>query len=200
MTDENPWKTLSRETRYENPWIRIEHHAVLNPAGRPGIYGVVRFRSQAVGVLPIDSEGHTWLVGQYRYPLDRYSWEIPEGGAPLGTDPADTARRELIEETGLRAGRLLEFLRMDLSNSTTDETAFSYLAWDLERGEAEPEETEQLKLRRVRLAEALAMAKRGEITDSISVASLLRLKVMADDGELPEGLRDAVARGLAPVG
>ncbi|HYE51564.1 MAG TPA: NUDIX hydrolase [Azospirillaceae bacterium] len=193
----NPWTVTSREVRYENPWLRLVHHEVLNPAGRPGIYGVVSFRNLAVGVIPVDAEGCTWLVGQYRFPLDRYSWEIPEGGAPVGTDPADTARRELIEETGLRARNLKEFLRLDLSNSTTDETAFCYLAWDLERGESEPEETEQLKVRRVRLREALDLVLDGTITDSISVAGLLRLKVMADDGALPPGLADAVARGLA---
>src|SRR5687767_10265505 len=105
MIDENknPWKKLSAEIKYENPWIKVEEHQVLNPAGNPGIYGKVHFKNLAIGVIPIDENGNTWIVGQYRYPLDEYSWEIIEGGGKLGVDPLVSAKRELLEEAGIIA-------------------------------------------------------------------------------------------------
>lgn len=184
----NPWKTLSSDRRYANRWIEVTHHEVLNPAGNPGIYGTIHFKNIAIGVIPVDAEGRTWLVGQYRYPLRRYSWEIPEGGGPIGEDPVAAARRELLEETGLRAAQLREILRMDLSNSVTDEHGVCYLAWDLAQGDAEPEETEQLSLRRLPVAEAIAMAQRGEILDSLSVAGLVQVGLLAHQGRLPGDL------------
>ncbi|MFM2044911.1 MAG: hypothetical protein RLY86_3487 [Pseudomonadota bacterium] len=201
----NPWTIRSADLRYENPWIRVVHHEVLNPAGSPGIYGVVRFRNRAVGVVPVDRDGHTWLVGQYRFPLDRYSWEIPEGGAPEGQSPADAANRELAEETGLTARHLMEIGLADLSNSVSDETGFLYVAWDLTAGVADPEETERLSLRRLPLREALAMAMDGRITDSLSQIALMKLRLMADrahgaaDGaaDLPDELRRALRAGFA---
>lgn len=173
MAEENPWRLLKREERYRNPWIAIEHHDVLNAAGNAGIYGVVRFQNVAIGVVPVDAEGYTTLVGQWRYPLERYSWEIPEGGGPIGTDPLVSARRELLEETGFSAGRWTKLLDLDLSNSVTDETGVVYLAEALTVGTAEPEEGEVLVLRRVALAEAVAMVLRGEITDALAVVGLL---------------------------
>ncbi|MEM6723516.1 MAG: NUDIX hydrolase, partial [Bacteroidota bacterium] len=100
---ENPWTKLSEALQYDNPWIRITEHQVLNPNGNPGIYGVVHFKNVAIGIVPLDEEYNTWLVGQYRYTLEQYSWEIPEGGGPLGTDPLKSAKRELLEETGITA-------------------------------------------------------------------------------------------------
>ncbi|QJE72910.1 NUDIX hydrolase [Aerophototrophica crusticola] len=193
----NPWKSLSQEVRYENPWIRVVHHEVLNPSGKPGIYGVVQYRNLAVGVIPVDQDGHTWLVGQYRFPLDRYSWEIPEGGAPEGSTGQESALRELQEETGLAASSIAEVVRLDLSNSVSNESGVVYLAWDLTQGQPAPEETEQLKLRRVPLKEAVALVLDGTITDSLSVAGLLRLRLLHDDGRIPAGAAEAVARGLA---
>jgi 8-oxo-dGTP pyrophosphatase MutT (NUDIX family) len=184
VTEENPWKTLASEVRYSNPWIEVTQHEVLNPAGGAGIYGTVHFKHLAIGIIPLDGEGHTWLVGQYRYPLQRYSWEIPEGGGALGLDPEQSARRELREETGLTAGRWLRLLEMDLSNSVTDERCIIFLATDLTAGAASPEETESLAVRRVPFEQACAMVLRGEITDSVSVAGILRLKLMLD-GEPP---------------
>jgi len=199
MTDEtrNPWTVLGKEVRYETPWIRVVHHDVLNPRGRPGIYGVVNFRNRAVGVLPIDREGHTWIVGQFRFPHQRYSWEIPEGGSPEGRSDEETAHRELAEETGLRAGRLAEILRLDLSNSVTDESGVVFVAWDLEQGAPAPEDTEELSVRRLPLREAMDMAMDGRITDSLSVAGLLKLRLLALDGRLPSDLAAQVARGMA---
>lgn len=174
----NPWTTLSTRVAYENPWIRVEHHDVLNPAGKKGIYGLVRFQNLAVGVVPVDEEGYTWLVGQYRYALNRYSWEIPEGGCPVGTDPLDTARRELAEETGLRADNWTRLLDFHLSNSVTDEFGVAYLATGLTLGPAAPEETEELALRRLPLSEAIAMVLNGEITDAVSVMALQRVALL----------------------
>ena len=169
----NTWQTRSVEERYRNDWIAVEHHEVATPAGGSGIYGVVRFANVAVGVVPLDAAGYTTLVGQWRYPLARYSWEIPEGGAPRGEDPLAAARRELAEETGLSAARYTKLLDLDVSNSVTDEEGVVYLAEGLTRGEANPEETEDLRLWRLPLADALALVERGRIRDALSVISLL---------------------------
>ena len=168
------WQTLHKTTTYENPWIRVEHHEVLTPAGKPGIYGVVQFKNKAIGVVPVDDEGYVYLVGQFRYPLDEYSWEIPEGGSPEGEDLLTTAKRELKEETGLTATRWQHLGRVHTSNSVTDEEGFVFLAQGLTAGEAKPEETEELALRKVALAEAVEMVVRSEITDSISICGILK--------------------------
>lgn len=194
---DNPWKTLSRTQVYENPWIKLEHHDVLQPDGAPGIYGVVRFANHAVGVLPVAEDGSTWLVGQFRYSLNAYSWEIPEGGCPLGTSPADTAHRELREETGLRAAHLLPIHKVALSNSVCDEQGSVFVAWGLTEGEAEPEGTEKLALRRLPLRDALNMALRGEITDSMSLIALLRAPMLLTQPDVPDDLRRALRLGLA---
>ncbi len=175
---ENPWTFLSTELKYDNPWIRVEEHQVLNPAGNHGIYGVVSFKNIAVGIVPIDEEGYTWLVGQYRYPLDAYSWEIIEGGGGLDADTLPAAMRELKEETGLEASEWEELLHLNTSNSVTDERAVVYVARGLSHGEWSPEETELLSLKRLPLAEAVQMAIQGEIKDSISLAALLKLGLL----------------------
>ncbi len=171
--EDNNWKTLSNATVYENPWISVEHRDVTTPAGTPGIYGVVKFKNKAIGIIPVDEAGFVYLVGQYRYTLGEYSWEIPEGGGPIGEDPLETAKRELKEETGLSATHWQYLGRIHTSNSVTDEEGFVFLAQGLVHGEAEPEETEQLQLKRVPLEEAVAMVMRSEITDSISVCAIL---------------------------
>ena len=168
----NPWTTLGRRLVYENPWIAVREDRVIRPDGLPGIYGVVSFKNKAIGVLPVEADGSVWLVGQHRYPLDLYSWEIPEGGGPTGEDPEVTALRELREETGLVAGRLELINRSHLSNSVSDEVAYLYRATKLTHGPSDPEGTEQLRARRVDWATAWGMIRSGQITDSMSVIAL----------------------------
>jgi 8-oxo-dGTP pyrophosphatase MutT (NUDIX family) len=169
----NPWKTVGSRPVYENPWIRVREDRVIRPDGQPGIYGVVEFKNRAVGVLPVEDDGSVWLVGQHRYPLNDYSWEIPEGGCPPSESPEETARRELVEETGLSAERLELLGTSHLSNSICDELAYIYRATGLTPGPSDPEGTEQLHVRRVPWDDAWAMLRRGEITDSMSVIALL---------------------------
>ncbi len=174
----NPWTTRSIAVAYENPWIKVTHREVINPNGGDGIYGVVHFKNLAIGIVPVDAEGYTYLVGQYRYTIEAYSWEIPEGGCPLGTDPLETAKRELREETGLRANDWQQLLHFHTSNSVTDEYGIAYLARDLEHGAAAPEETEQLRVRRLPLREAIQMMLDGQITDALSVMALQRVAMI----------------------
>ncbi|MFW2372163.1 MAG: NUDIX domain-containing protein [Gammaproteobacteria bacterium] len=169
----NPWQTLSSDTVYDNPWIQLQHHEVINPAGKPGIYGKLCFKTQAVGIIPVDELGNTWLVGQHRYTLDAWSWEIPMGGSPLGEDCLSTAARELEEETGLVAGELIEILHLHTSNSITDEEGRVYLARHLTPGKLSLEETEDIEIHKLPLTEAVQMAQDGRITDAISIAGLL---------------------------
>lgn len=170
----NPWQTLSTAVQYQNPWISVREDQVINPKGGHGIYGVVSMKNKALGIVPVDADGNTWLVGQYRYPLNEYSWEIPMGGGPVELDILESAQRELKEETGFTARRWTTIARLHTSNSVTDEEGFVFLAEDLEAGETEPEETEDLRLWKLPLAEAVAMAMDNRITDAISVAGLLK--------------------------
>lgn len=178
----NPWRTLSEQTAYDNPWISVSHREVLNPSGGPGIYGVVHFKNTAVGIVPLDAAGYTWLVGQYRYTLGRYSWEIPEGGAPLGTDPLLAAQRELLEETGITAAVWTPLLELHTSNSVTDEYGVAFVAQGLSFGEAQPEETEDLSVRRLPFSEALEMVLRGDITDVLSMVAILKTNEWLREG------------------
>lgn len=182
--EKNSWKTLSSELKFETPWIKVTKHDILNPAGKPGIYGVVTFKNLAIGVLPIDNGYNTWLVGQWRYPLEKYSWEIPEGGGPLSEDPLDSAKRELKEETGIIAKKYTELARMHTSNSATTEYAILFIAQDLEFTEAEPEESEDLQIKKVSFKEAYDMVINGEITDSLSMVAILKAKILIDEGKL----------------
>ena len=190
----NPWTVISRETRYENDWIRVDHHEVRNPTGGPGIYGVVHFKNHALGVVPIDEKGRTILVGQFRFPLGYYSWEIPQGGGIADKPLIESAQRELREECGVAAKQWLQILGMDLSNSVTNEQGTAFLAWDLTDGVAEPEETEQLQVLRLPFWDAVARAEKGEIRDLVSISALLRVALMALQGQLPEPVARALQR------
>jgi len=178
----NTWTTLSEEVRYESPWIKVTQYDVINPAGNPSVYGVVSFKNKAIGILPLDKDNNTWLVGQWRYPLKQYSWEICEGGGPHNEDPLESAKRELKEETGLIAGRYIELCRMHTSNSVSDEYAILYVARDLEQSESEPEETEDLQIKKVSFAEAFRMVMDGEITDSLSMVAILKAHILIAKG------------------
>lgn len=174
----NPWKVISKIAKYDNNWISVFHHDVLNPNGNPGVYGTVEFKNIAIGVIPVDDEGYTWLVGQYRFPIESYSWEIPEGGCPEGESEIEAAMRELLEETGLVATEYQHLCTVHTSNSVCKEVGQVYLAKGLSQQKAQPEDTEQLQVKRVKLTEAIKMALNNEITDSLSVAGLLKLGLM----------------------
>jgi len=185
MEQRGPWKTLSIEERYATPWIAVSHHEVIDPSGRPGIYGVVHFRNIAVGIVPLDEELNTWIVGQYRYPIQAYSWEIPEGGASRELPALESAKRELREEAGIVAQRWTEVLRMDLSNSASDEEAVIYVAQDLAFHEPEPDHNEELALRKLPFDELFGMVMRGEVRDSLTVAAVMKVRLMLSEGALP---------------
>ena len=170
----NPWKTLDGKLIYENPWIRVDEFNVINPSGGKGIYGKVSFKGRAVGILPIDEEMNTWLVGQYRYTLNEYSWEIPMGAVPENETLEIGAKRELKEETGLHCQELEFLCKIHTSNSVTDEVGFAYLATGLTEGETNFDDTEDISIQKLPFTEVLEMVLDGRITDSLSVAAIMR--------------------------
>jgi len=182
--EKNPWTICGQKDVYDNPWIRVTEYDVINPGGGKGIYGKVHFKHLAVGVLPIDELWNIWLVGQYRFTLDQYSWEIPEGGGRMDEDPLEAAKRELLEETGLVAGEWTKISTLHLSNSVSDELGYIFLARGLRQYAAEPEETEQIVVRKIPFSEAVEMTESGEITDSLSVAAIQRVQIMLMQGKL----------------
>jgi 8-oxo-dGTP pyrophosphatase MutT (NUDIX family) len=182
MKKRGPWTVLSEELKLETPWITVSRHEVVDPGGQEGEYGVIHFKNLAVGVLPLDAENNTWIVGQYRYPLEKYSWEIPEGGGLRHIEPLESAKRELKEETGLVADKWTEILRMDLSNSASDEHAILYLAEGLVQGESEPDSNEELEVRKIPFEDLYQLVLHGEILDSLTVAAVLRVRLMMQEG------------------
>jgi len=172
------WKKLSSRVVYDNDWMEVREDHVINPGGGENQYGHVHFKNRAVAIVALDESDNTWLVGQQRYTLDEYSWELPMGGAPLDEEPLAAARRELLEETGLSARDWQEVMRLHTSNSITDEVGFVYVATDLSMGAPNTEETEELEVRKVPLQAAVQMVLDGEITDAISAAALLRLHAL----------------------
>lgn len=183
-TTPNPWTIKAETPVYDNPWIRVTEYDVLNPSGGKGIYGKVHFKNLAIGVIPIDAEWHTWIVGQYRFVLDAYSWEMPEGGGPLGIEPLESAKRELLEETGLVASEWQELMRLHLSNSVSDEYSILYLARGLKQKTPEPEETEQLVVKRIPFDELYRMVDTGVITDAMTVAAVQKIQLMRLHGQI----------------
>ncbi len=172
---ENPWKLKTSKKIYDNPWITVHEEQVINPKGGDSLYGRVHYKNLAIAIVPLDEELNTWLVGQWRYTLNEYSWEIPMGGGPLEIDPLESAKRELKEETGLDAREWECFLKMHTSNSVTDEVGYCYTAKGLTQGETEFDETEDLAIKKVPFQEAFNMCINGEITDSLSLAAILKL-------------------------
>jgi 8-oxo-dGTP pyrophosphatase MutT (NUDIX family) len=177
-TDKSDWIIKNEQTKYENPWIKVTEYQVINPSGNHGIYGKVHYKNLAIGIIPVDHKGEIHMVGQYRFVLSKYSIEIPEGGGNPNTDPLESAKRELKEETGLKAEKWEKLLEMHLSNSVSDELAIVYLATNLSQEESEPEETEKLTLLTMTVDEVYRMILDNTITDAITVAAILRLKIM----------------------
>ncbi|MEX0645939.1 MAG: NUDIX hydrolase [Parvularculaceae bacterium] len=190
-----PWRVKATRQMFENPWISVVDHDVIHPNGSLGQYGVVRFKHRAIGVLPFDDRGNVWIVGQHRFPLDAYSWELPEGGGKLDEDPLSAAKRELAEETGLVAKSWSPLAAFDISNSVTDETAICYLAWDLAKGPSAPEPSEELDLRCITFADLLNDVLSGAIRDSLTIVMALSAHARALRGELPEPIFRAIASG-----
>ena len=169
------WKTLETRVVYDNAWITLREDRVINPGGGENEYGHVHFKNKAVAIVPLDDENNTWIVGQDRYTLNEYSWEVPMGGSDGDEDPLQTAHRELKEETGLTAATMTALMRLHTSNSITDEEGFVFIARDLEPGEPQSDEMEVLEVRKLPLTDVVAMIERGEMTDAISVAAILRV-------------------------
>jgi len=175
------WKLQTSKEIYDNPWLGLTEDEVINPGGGMSHYGKIHFKNFAIGIIPLDENNNTWLVGQYRYVPDCYSWEIPMGGGPLDIDPLESAKRELKEETGLTATHWEELMHLHTSNSVTDERGIVYIAKGLTEGETEFEETEDLKIIKLPLEDAVKRVMDGEITDSVSVAGLLKLAILYDE-------------------
>jgi ADP-ribose pyrophosphatase len=191
--NQNPWTILSRETVFEDPWLRLVQHQVRDAREERRTYATVQFKKRGVSILPIDHEGYTYLIGQWRLPLERYCWELPAGGCGRDESPIAGARRELKEEAGFSAREWRELLRIDLSTAITDETATCFLAWQLDRCVPAPDPQEILAERRLPFAEVLELVWNGEITDALSVAAVLKVHGMALRGELPEDLAGLLA-------
>jgi len=181
MKSENPWKIISTENVYENQWLGLVEHQVINPKGNPGIYGVVHFKSIAICVLPLDDDYNTWIVGQYRFPLNEYSWEMPEGGGALNVNPLDSAKRELMEECGIEAKSWLKISEFNTSNSCTDEKAIIFIARNLSFHQANPEDTEELEVKKIPFAKLFQMVMDGEIMDAPTIIAALKVKLMMDE-------------------
>lgn len=177
----NPWKLVQQKSIYENPWIKVDHHDVITPGGESGIYGVVGFKNWAIGMIPLDKNLNTWIVGQYRYPINQYSWEIPEGGGPIGESALETAKRELSEEVGLSAKKWTKLQSFHLSNSVSDEYGELFLAQELEEFENHPDPEEELVVRKLPFKDVFKMVLSGEITDSMSIMAIYKVQYLIDN-------------------
>lgn len=180
----NPWTTLKSEEVYESPWIAVTKHDVLTPHKTSGTYSTVHFKNLAIGILPLDKDHNTWIVGQWRYPIQQYSWEIPEGGGQLDVAPLDSAKRELLEETGITANTWTKIQEMYLSNSVSDEYCILYIAQDLHFGESHPDDEEELETRKLPFNELYEMVLSGEITDSLTITAVLKTKILIMEGKI----------------
>ncbi|MFT6845476.1 MAG: 8-oxo-dGTP pyrophosphatase MutT (NUDIX family) [Flavobacteriales bacterium] len=180
----NPWKIVTTQEGYDNPWIKLTHHDVINPGGNKGEYTTIHFKNLAVGVIPLDQELNTYLVGQYRFPLQQYSWEIPEGGGKFDEEPIETAKRELHEETGINAEDWLLIQEFDISNSISDEKACLFLARDLSFEEAHPDDDEELALKKVPFKQVYQWVLEGKIRDGLTVVAVLKIQTLLLEGKL----------------
>ena len=189
---------MKSKIAYDNPWIKVTEYEVIDPSGRPGIYGLVHFKRRTVGVIAINGKGNTFLVGQTRFPLGRFEYEIPAGGLDEGESLEDAARRELEEETGLHARCLKPIQVIHPSNGITDEESTIYVAWDLQGGVLARESTEDISMIEVSLEDAFSKVMTGELSDAPSVAGLLKLKLMILDGAASEFFAHVGEGGYRP--
>ena len=187
-----PWRSDGESLIFENPWMRLTRHPATAPTGLQSDYVVMRPRNLSVGVLPVHDDGTVTLVGQQRFALMNWSWEMPEGGAPFDEDPIEGARRELAEEAGLRAEHWREALRAELTNSITDERAIAWIAWGFSPAPLAPDPTEVIRIARVPFGDLLREVGRGAVRDMFTVATVLRAYHMAREGELPAELAKAM--------
>jgi len=184
MSEKNSWKTVSTKVVYENPWIRVDHNDVILPNGKPGIYGVVNIKNNAVGIVPLDKDYNTWLVGQHRYTIDKYTWEIPEGGSFFNEDPVEGGKRELREEVGILAKKWTSIVDTQLSNSVTTQRAFCYIAQDLDFTDLDPDDTEELQIKKLPFKKVFQMVMNNEVCDDLSVMAILKTKILIDQGKI----------------
>ena len=181
---ENPWTTINSVVKYENNWIKVTHNDVINPGDEKGVYGTVHYKNWAIGIIPLDRELNTWIVGQYRYPLNQFTWEIPEGGGKLGVSALETAKRELSEEVGLRAKKWNRIQKFHLSNSVSDEYGELFIAQELEEFDNHPDPDEDLIIKKITFNEVYKMVLNGEITDSMSIMGILKVKLLIDSNKI----------------
>ncbi|GDX52715.1 DNA mismatch repair protein MutT [Bacteroidota bacterium] len=182
--EKNPWTIIDEKKIYNNPWIELTEFDVLNPSGGKGIYSVVHFHNYAIGILPLDENNNTWLVGQYRFPLKQYSWEIPEGGGTKELPPLESAKRELLEETGIEATEWIPIIETHLSNSAMDEFGIIYIAKGLSFTNSSPEETEELQVKKLPFDEVYNMVMNGEITDGLTMLAVMKTKLLMLEGKI----------------
>jgi 8-oxo-dGTP pyrophosphatase MutT (NUDIX family) len=187
-----PWRHGEARVKYDNPWLTLAEYDAVAPTGMLATYAVVRFKNLAIAILPLHDDGTVTLVGQHRLPIPSYSWELPEGGGPKGETPLDAARRELREEAGLQAADWREVLRVELSNSVTDERGHGFIAMGLTTAPTDPDETEVIEIARIPFREALDLALAGHMPDMLTVAMLLRAYHMAREGLLPDSVAMAM--------
>jgi len=182
IEENNPWKTIKSQVTYDNDWIKVTENQTINSAGGDGVYGVVHFKNIAIGIIPLDEDYNTWLIGQYRYPLKAYSWEICEGGGLHKNDTLDSAKRELHEELGIKAEKWTNIMDVHLSNSVSDEKGVIYIAKGLSFHPPEPEEGEVLQIKKMPFSTVFQMVMDGELTDSLTIAGVLKTKLLIDKG------------------
>ena len=192
--DANPWKVLQEDVPLSCSYFDVRQDLVSHNGRPPRTYHSIRVRQRGVCVLPVDRQGLVTLVGQYRYVLGRFTWELPAGGSPLDADPLAKAQQELKEECGYRGGKWLRLVGGDVWGGTADAHSSGYVAWDFEEGEPQPEPEESLTLKKVPFKTAVDLGLKGEVTSLISVALLLAAQVQAARGSLPERLHKLLLR------
>lgn len=193
--ESNPWFVIREEVKFDCTYFAARSDVVRHSDGPPRAYNSIRMKYYGVCVAPIDNDGRVTLVGQYRYVLNRFTWELPGGGARRGSPPLDVAKAELSEETGFKASQWLKVFEAAVAPGTLDEITPGFIAWDVERGEPHPDPEERLSLRQVPFSEAVSMALRGGINNMPGVALLTAIQVRLQRGDLPDSLAALLRRG-----